>query len=71
MKHEEQLKAIEAVRPVLPSGVVLTPGENKYGHITVDIEYEDVVEHLVLEGYNKTWCAKAILTSYPVSCALR
>ena len=72
MKNEEQLKAVEAVRSILPKSVTLETKENKYGHLVVEIFYEDSdnPEIIVLSGYNKTWCAKAILNSAPVSMAL-
>lgn len=71
MSHEEQISAIERVRALLPRGVALDTTEvNEYGDFEVTVRYGEEIEYIVLEGYNKTYCAKRILNSYPVEKAL-
>lgn len=68
MNNSEQLEAIEAVRMVAPSDLVLTPCD--YGRFAVEIEYGCISEIVTLEGYNKLYCVKQIMDSEPVKAAL-
>jgi len=70
MNHNDQLKAIEAIRMVAPRGLTLTPITDKYHHFAVEIEYGAASETVVLEGYSNLYCVKRIMNSYPVEAAL-
>ena len=60
---------IESIRDILPDEVEISL-ETEYGNDVAVIENGNFQEKIVLSGFNKTYCAKRILNSEPVTRAL-
>lgn len=60
---------IESIRDILPDEVEISL-ETEYGNDVAVVENGNCREKIVLSGFNKTYCAKRILNSEPVTRAL-
>ncbi len=61
---------IESIRNILPDEVEISL-KTEYGNDVAVIENGNYQETIVLTGFNKTYCAKRILNSEPVTRALK
>lgn len=69
MTKDQLYTFVESIRNILPDEVDISL-TTEHGNDVAVVENGNYQETIVLSGFNKTYCAKRILNSEPVSRAL-